>query len=122
MKLRRHHIEHTPADDHRFGIPQRLFLSFVDRHDGAAGVHHEHRVGDEVEERLVARLRRDQLLGPLRHRLLQTGRVVLEFLLQAMALGHIADERPRMHESAAFLVEQRRGVNLHVDRTAVFGH
>ena len=46
--------------------------------------------------------------------------VFLEMLLKPMAFGHIVNKHARVNQAAPLLIDQRRGVNFHIDRVTVF--
>ena len=114
-------FEQTAADHVCLCISQSLLFTFVDGDDHAARIHHKHRVRHQVEQRLVPRLRGHELLRPLRHGLFELRRVFLQLSLKPVPFGHVAHKRARVNQPAPLLIDQRRGVNLHVDRVTVLG-
>ena len=114
-------FEQTAADHVRLCIPQSLLLTFVDGYDHTTRIHHKHRVRHQVEQRLVPCLRGHELLRPLRHDLFKLRRVFLQLLLKPVPFSHVTHKRARVNQPAPLLIDQRRGVNLHVDRLTVLG-
>ena len=118
--MRMKHDFHEGFTHHiHLGITQYLLLAPVDSDNISCLPDHEHRISDQVEQRLVPLLRRRELLRALGDFLLQLGRVALNLLLQQLSFRDISHEGSGIDQAPAFGIKQRGRVNLHINRLAV---
>ena len=114
-------LKDVRPNDGGLSITQDLLLPFVHGNDKPILTHHQHRIGDKIEEGLISSLGSGQLLGAFRHRLFESNGVSLQLLLQPSAFRDIPNEGTRMDQPTARLIEQSRSMNLNIDGSVVLG-